>query len=65
MERLLALSFNTKLSVFVGDTITYFSYVKRGEPVEVSFYNIDKPDQISELYSEKNIHIPLLIIHCH
>ncbi len=38
----------------ISDTVTFFSYIKRGTTIETSFYNIEKPEQIEEIYSKKN-----------
>ena len=38
----------------ISDTATFFSYIKRGTTIETSFYNIEKPEQIEEIYSKKN-----------
>lgn len=38
----------------ISDTVTFFSYIKRGTTIEISFYNIEKPEQIEEIYSKKN-----------
>ena len=38
----------------ISDTVTLFSYIKRGTTIETSFYNIEKPEQIEEIYSKKN-----------
>jgi len=38
----------------ISDTVTFFSYIKRGATIETSFYNIEKPEQIEEIYSKKN-----------
>jgi Holliday junction resolvasome RuvABC ATP-dependent DNA helicase subunit len=38
----------------ISDTVTFFSYIKRGTTIETSFYNIEKPEQIEEIYSRKN-----------
>ena len=38
----------------ISDTATFFSYIKRGTTIEISFYNIEKPEQIEEIYSKKN-----------
>lgn len=38
----------------ISDTVTFFSYIKRGAAIETSFYNIEKPEQIEEIYSKKN-----------
>ena len=37
----------------ISDTVTFFSYIKRGTTIETSFYNIEKPEQIEEIYSKK------------
>lgn len=38
----------------ISDTVTFFLYIKRGTTIETSFYNIEKPEQIEEIYSKKN-----------
>lgn len=38
----------------ISDTVTFFSYIKRGTTIETSFYNIEKPEQINEIYSKEN-----------
>lgn len=38
----------------ISDTVTFFSYIKRGTTIETSFFNIEKPEQIEEIYSKKN-----------
>lgn len=38
----------------ISDTATFFSYIKRGTTIETSFYNIEKTEQIEEIYSKKN-----------
>lgn len=38
----------------ISDTVTFFSYIKRGTTIETSFYNIEKLEQIEEIYSKKN-----------
>ena len=38
----------------ISDTATFFSYIKRGATIETSFYNLEKPEQINEIYSKEN-----------
>ena len=38
----------------ISDAATYFSYVKVGDTIEASFYNMEKPEQIEEMYSSNN-----------
>lgn len=38
----------------ISDTVTFFSYIKRGTTIETSFYNLEKPEQINEIYSKEN-----------
>lgn len=38
----------------ISDAATYFAYVKVGDTIEASFYNMEKPEQIEEMYSSNN-----------
>ena len=38
----------------LGDAATYFNYIKKGYTVELSFYNLDKEDQVNDMYSKDN-----------
>lgn len=38
----------------MSDAATYFAYVKVGDTIEASFYNMEKPEQIEEMYSSNN-----------
>lgn len=38
----------------ISDAATFFSYIKRGSTIETSFYNVEKPEQINEIYSKEN-----------
>lgn len=38
----------------ISDAVTFFSYIKRGATIETSFYNLEKPEQINEIYSKEN-----------
>lgn len=38
----------------INDAVTYFAYIKKGNPIEVSLYDLEKPDQIEEIYDAKN-----------
>ena len=38
----------------ISDAVTLFSYIKRGATIETSFYNLEKPEQINEIYSKEN-----------
>lgn len=38
----------------ISDAVTFFSYIKRGTTIETSFYNLEKPEQINEIYSKEN-----------
>lgn len=38
----------------ISDVATCFEYVKQGDTVEVSFYNLEKVEQIEEIYSSRN-----------
>lgn len=38
----------------ISDAATYFSYIKVGDTIEASFYNMEKPEQIEEIYGPKN-----------
>lgn len=38
----------------ISDAATYFAYVKVGDTIEASFYNMEKPEQIEEIYGPKN-----------
>ena len=38
----------------ISDAVTFFSYIKRGSTIETSFYNVEKPEQINEIYSKEN-----------
>ena len=38
----------------ISDTVTFFSYIKRGTTIETSFYIIEKAEQIEEIYSILN-----------
>ena len=50
---------NNKETIFgiidiISDAVTFFSYIKRGATIETSFYNLEKPEQINEIYSKEN-----------
>lgn len=38
----------------ISDAVTFFSYIKRGTTIETSFYNLEKTEQINEIYSREN-----------
>lgn len=38
----------------ISDATTFFSYTKRGTTIETSFYNLEKPEQIENIYSKEN-----------
>ena len=38
----------------ISDAVTFFSYIKRGTTIETSFYNLEKTEQINEIYSKEN-----------
>jgi len=38
----------------ISDAGTYFSYIKIGETIEASLYNLEKTEQIEEIYNSKN-----------
>lgn len=38
----------------LSDASTFFEYIKVGETIESSFYNIEKPEQIEDIYRPKN-----------
>ena len=38
----------------IGDSATFFQYVKKGYSAEFSFYNLEKIDQVNEIYNKEN-----------
>ena len=38
----------------ISDAATFFSYVKKGYTVELSFYNLDKTEQVNDIYTKEN-----------
>lgn len=38
----------------LSDASTFFEYIKVGETIESSFYNIEKPEQIEDIYRPQN-----------
>lgn len=42
------------LAEIITDASIFFSYVKRGEEVEVSLYNFEKIEQLDEIYTSNN-----------
>lgn len=43
-----------KIVDIINDAAMFFNYVKRGKEIEVSLYDLEKPEQIEEIYSSKN-----------
>ena len=55
----LAIYTNNKETVYacvdlVSDVATFFQYVKKGYTVELSFYNLEKVDQVNDIYNKEN-----------
>ena len=42
------------LTDLISDSATFFEYVKKGATVELSFYNLEKPEQVNDIYTDKN-----------
>ena len=42
------------LTDLISDSATFFGYVKKGATVELSFYNLEKPEQVNDIYTNKN-----------
>lgn len=43
-----------KIIDIISDVTTYFSYIKKGYTVEASLYNIEKVEQIEDIYKSEN-----------
>ena len=55
----LAIYTNNKETVYecvnlISDAATFFQYVKKGYTVELSFYNLEKVDQVNDIYNKEN-----------
>lgn len=42
------------ITQIIADTVTFFSYVKKGISIEASFYEIEKQEQLNQIYNSKN-----------
>lgn len=42
------------LTDIMSDAATFFSYVKKGYTIELSFYNLEKPEQVNDIYTSEN-----------
>ncbi len=42
------------LTDIISDAATFFAYVKKGYTIELSFYNLDKPEQVNDIYTSEN-----------
>ena len=43
-----------ELTDIISDSATFFAYVKKGYTIELSFYNLEKPEQVNEIYTQEN-----------
>ena len=43
-----------EIAAILSDAMTFFSYIKKGNLVEVSLYNVEKSEQLDKLYTAKN-----------
>ncbi|MBR3249407.1 MAG: AAA family ATPase [Clostridia bacterium] len=44
----------SKIVDIINDAMMHFSYIRRADAIEVSLYNIEKVDEIEQIYNEKN-----------
>lgn len=43
-----------EITDIIEKAVKLYSYIKTGNTIEVSMYNLDKPEQINEIYNDKN-----------
>ena len=43
-----------ELTDLISDVATFFSYVKQANTIEFSFYNLEKAEQVNDIYSSEN-----------
>ena len=43
-----------ELTDLISDVATFFSYVKQAHTIEFSFYNLEKSEQVNDIYSSEN-----------